>query len=118
VIIADDEPILREALGDIIASHGEFEVVAVAGDAGEATRLAREHRPRVALIDVRMPGGGGVAAAEGIRESSPDTRIVALSAYDDEARISAMRGAGAVAYILKGAPAEDIVGALLRAASA
>ena len=56
-----------------------------------------------------MPEGGGIAAAEGIRTSSPATRVVALSAYEDEARMEAMRGAGAVAYVVKGAPANDIL---------
>jgi DNA-binding NarL/FixJ family response regulator len=115
VLIADDEPLLLQALGEVIDSSPDFEIVATAGNASDATRLAADLHPHVALLDMRMPEGGGIAAAEGIRTSSPATRIVALSAYEDPARIAAMRGAGAVAYVVKGAPAGDILGALLDA---
>jgi YesN/AraC family two-component response regulator len=79
VLIADDERILREALGEVIASSPTCEVVGTASNAREAARLAADLRPDVALIDVRMPEGGGVAAALGIRSGSPGTRVVALS---------------------------------------
>jgi DNA-binding NarL/FixJ family response regulator len=118
VLIADDEPLLLQALGEVIDASPEFEIVATAANASDAARLAADLHPHVALLDVRMPEGGGIAAAEGIRSSSPATRIVALSAYEDPARIEAMRGAGAVAYVVKGAPADHILGALLEAASA
>jgi DNA-binding NarL/FixJ family response regulator len=115
VLIADDEPLLLQALGEVIDSSPDFEIVGTAANASDATRLAGDLHPHVALLDMRMPEGGGIAAAEGIRTSSPATRIVALSAYEDPARIAAMRGAGAVAYVVKGAPADDILGALLDA---
>ena len=99
VLIADDEPLLLQALGDIIDASPEFEIVATAANATDATRLAGDLHPHVALLDMRMPEGGGIAAAEGIRTSSPATRVVALSAYEDEVRMEAMRGAGAVAYV-------------------
>jgi DNA-binding NarL/FixJ family response regulator len=116
VLIADDEPLLLQALGEVIASSPEFEIVATAENAADATRLAGDLQPHVALLDMRMPRGGGLAAAEGIRTSSPETRVVALSAYEDEARMQAMRGAGAVAYVVKGAPAHHILDALIEAA--
>jgi DNA-binding NarL/FixJ family response regulator len=118
VLIADDEPLLLQALGEVIDSSPHFEIVATAANAADATRLAGDLHPHVALLDVRMPQGGGIAAAEGIRTSSPATRVVALSAYADESRMEAMRGAGAVAYVVKGAPATDILGALHDAARA
>ena len=116
VLIADDEPLLLQALGEVIGSSPDFELVATAANATDATRLAGDLHPHVALLDVRMPEGGGIAAAEGIRSSSPETRVVALSAYEDEVRMQEMRGAGAVAYVVKGAPAREILGALLDAA--
>jgi len=116
VLIADDEPLLLEALGEVIGASPEFEIVATAANAADATRLAGDLHPHVALLDMRMPEGGGIAAAEGIRTLSPATRVVALSAYEDEARMEAMRGAGAVAYVVKGAPANDILVALHAAA--
>jgi len=116
VLIADDEPILLEALGAVIGSSPDFEIVGTAANASDATRLAGDLHPHVALLDVRMPEGGGMAAAAGIRTCSPATRIVALSAYEDAARMEAMRDAGAVGYVVKGAPAGDILEALLEAA--
>ena len=115
VLIADDEPLLLQALGEVIDSSPDFEIVATAANASDAMRLAGDLHPHVALLELRMPEGGVIAAAEGIRTSSPATRIVALSAYEDPARIAAMRGAGAVAYVVKGAPADDILEALLDA---
>jgi YesN/AraC family two-component response regulator len=65
VLIADDEPLLLQALGEVIGSSPDFELVATAANAADATRLAGDLHPHVALLDVRMPEGGGIAAAEG-----------------------------------------------------
>lgn len=80
VLIADDNADVRDALGSLIESDAELELVAAAGDAIEAVELAAQKQPDVALVDARMPGGGGVAAAEGIATRAPQTTIVALSA--------------------------------------
>ncbi|MGD0834269.1 MAG: EAL domain-containing protein [Candidatus Dormibacteria bacterium] len=114
VLIADDDVNIREALRDLLDSEPGIEVVAVAADAVEAVEAATRERPDVAVLDVKMPGGGGPAAARGIRAASPDTRIVALSAYGDRASVVEMLRAGAVAYLVKGALADEVTDTIER----
>jgi DNA-binding NarL/FixJ family response regulator len=71
----------------------------------------------VAILDVKMPGGGGVRAAEGIRGASPGTRILALSAWDDRETVRRMRRAGAAGYLIKGSAPDDIFAVIRRLAS-
>jgi EAL domain-containing protein (putative c-di-GMP-specific phosphodiesterase class I)/DNA-binding NarL/FixJ family response regulator len=109
VLIAEDEEEVRSALADVIRGEASLELVAEAADAAEAADLAERHRPDVALLDVRMPGGGGARAAVHIRERSPRTHVVAFSAYDDRESVREMLGAGAVGYLVKGATVDEIV---------
>lgn len=108
MLIADDQPELRDALKCLIDNEPGLELVAVATDALEAIALARLHQPDVALIDFKMPGGGGPRATREIAVHSPRTRVVALSAYEDRAAVLEMLQSGAVAYLVKGTPAQGI----------
>jgi signal transduction histidine kinase len=114
VLIAEDEPTVREALGELIDGEVALRLVGAAADAEEAIQLAREHRPDVALLDVKMPAGGGPRAAREIRATCPDTRVVALSAYEDRATVLEMLRAGASGYLVKGTPAVEVVEAIRR----
>lgn len=116
VLIADDEQSVREVLGDVIEREPGLELVGVAGDAQEAIDLAATALPDVALLDVRMPMGGGQAAARGIRLLSPDTVIIALSAHDDASNIVSMFERGAATYVAKTASTEEIIDAIRRGA--
>ena len=115
VLIADDEPTLLRMVAELIRAFDGFEVAALAGDADEAAEQAAQTRPDVALLDVRMPGGG-VSAARAIRTRSPRTHIVAHSAYHDTTLVLAMLRAGATGYVVKGAPAGELLAALEGAA--
>ena len=115
VLIADDEVAVRDALADLIASDTSMELAGAAGDAEEAIGLAREAHPDVALVDVKMPAGGGPRAARGIREECPQTQVVALSAYEDRRTVLEMLRAGVVGYIVKGSSAEEILYTIRRA---
>jgi EAL domain-containing protein (putative c-di-GMP-specific phosphodiesterase class I) len=108
-MVADDEPTIREALADLFGGQETLELVGVAADADEAIELARRTLPDVALLDVKMPGGGGSRAARAIRSLTPHTRIVALSAHEDRASVLEMLRAGVVAYVVKGASADEIL---------
>jgi EAL domain-containing protein (putative c-di-GMP-specific phosphodiesterase class I)/AmiR/NasT family two-component response regulator len=116
VLVADDHEQVRRALGTVIAARPSLQLVAEAADAEQAIELARRYQPDVALLDVRMPAGGGSRAAQGIARCSPGTRVVALSVYDDQAGVLAMLRAGAVGYLVKGATAQEITDTIERCA--
>lgn len=117
VLVCDDEPMIRDALREMFQAEPDLEVVAVAGDADEAIALAETHLPVVAVLDVRMPGGGGARATREIRVRSPRTRILAFSAYGDATAISDMLHVGAGEYLVKGAPNTEILAAVRRLGS-
>lgn len=114
VLIAEDEGAVRDALVDLVSSDPTMEVVAAAADADQAIELAIDTKPDVALIDVKMPGGGGPRAAREIRGHSPQTHLVALSAYEDRSTVLEMLRAGVVGYIVKGTPADEILDTVRR----
>jgi DNA-binding response OmpR family regulator len=116
VLIADDEPEVREILISVVDADPGLELAGVAADAEKAVEVARVTRPDVALLDVSMPGGGGVRAALGIGWRSPQTQMVALSLHEDRATIVEMIRAGATGYLVKGASCEEIIEALRWAA--
>ena len=117
ILIADDQVDVREALGEVISGDSSLDLIGVAEDADQAIELARLHRPHVALLDVKMPAGGGPRAAHEIGQCSPETRVVVLSAYEDRGSVFQMLQAGAVGYLVKGATIEEIRGAISRAVS-
>jgi EAL domain-containing protein (putative c-di-GMP-specific phosphodiesterase class I)/CheY-like chemotaxis protein len=116
VLIADDQAELRAALVDLVSADDRFELIGEARDADEAISLVTHHRPDVALVDVRMPSGGGLRATRAIRIVSPRTRVIALSAYEDRRTVLQMLGAGAVGYLVKGTDPGEIVRSIVRAA--
>jgi EAL domain-containing protein (putative c-di-GMP-specific phosphodiesterase class I) len=109
VILADDEPGLRTALSELLSHVDRLELIGTAPDAAEAIRIAELGHPDIALVDVRMPEGGGPHAARGISRVSPATRVIALSAYEDRANVLEMLRAGAVGYLVKGAGVDELV---------
>jgi EAL domain-containing protein (putative c-di-GMP-specific phosphodiesterase class I)/CheY-like chemotaxis protein len=116
VLIADDEPALRVSLSELLSGEAGIVLVGAAGDADEAIELAVSHRPHVALVDVKMPAGGGARAAREIARLAPDTRVIALSAFEDRATVLEMLRAGAVGYLVKGGATDQIVDSIARAA--
>lgn len=101
VLLADDEDVVRHAIGALLETDPRFRVVASVGSADAATRAAGEWQPQLAVVDVRMPGGGHAAIA-GIRRHSPGTVVMVCSSYDDRHTRTAMQDAGAAAYVVKG----------------
>jgi EAL domain-containing protein (putative c-di-GMP-specific phosphodiesterase class I) len=116
VLIAEDDQQVRQALADMINMETAMEVVAAVGDAAGAIAAAEACRPTVALVDVRMPGGGP-AAARGIKDCSPGTCVLALSAFSNRARVLEMLEAGADGYLVKGTSVQSILDAITSAAS-
>ena len=116
VLVADDDPTIRSALAALIASEPDLELAGSVSDAEEAIELARAAQPTVAVLDVKMPAGGGAHAARGILRCSQETKIVAHSAYGDRSTVLDMLRAGATSYLLKGASAGEVISTLIRAA--
>ena len=113
IILADDHPIFRDGLVNSIEETGEFQVVGVGASADDAVRLAAEHRPDIALLDLSMPGGGITAAAR-IAEAGSARYVAMLTVSEDDADVTAALGAGATAYILKGISAGELRRVLTR----
>lgn len=115
VMLADDEEQMLDVLDDVMSTDPMIDVVARARDARQAIDLASATAPDVALVDVRMPRGGGAVAARGIRRGSPPTRVVAVSADAHPDTVVAMIDAGATGYVGKDEPVEQILRAVHRA---
>lgn len=117
VLVAEDEPIFRAALADLVAGESSLELVGTAQDADEAIEIARRERPNVALLDVRMPGGGGPRATREICVLLPETKVLALSASEDRDAVFGMLRAGAIGYLLKDVSPESLSRAITHAAA-
>ncbi|MGK5531718.1 response regulator [Streptomyces sp. URMC 129] len=114
VLVCDDDAMIREALCEVLSDEADFEVVGAAADTDEAIALAAAHRPAVAVVDLRMPGGGGGRAAREIMLCSPGTRILAFSAHADLDAVDEIRRLGVTDLLLKGVPNTEIVAAVRR----
>jgi DNA-binding NarL/FixJ family response regulator len=115
VLVADDEEAVVDVLRTLIGSDPSLEFIGAANDAERAIELATLERPDVVLLDVRMPGGGGLRAAREITKRCRPTKVVALSAHEDENTVIGMMGAGASAYVPKGDSTDRILRAIHRA---
>lgn len=100
VLLADDDPHIREALSELINDEPGLELVGTAADAEEAVELFRVSLPDVVVLDNKMPAGGGAAALAGIKAIRPETHVVVLSAYDDDASRQTL--SAAARYVVKG----------------
>ncbi len=109
VLVADDDSAVVDVLKALIQSQDDLWFIGAANDTERAIAMAVREQPDVALVDVRMPGGGGVRAAREISRRCPRTRVIALTAHEDEATVIAMMAAGANAYVPKGESTERIL---------
>jgi DNA-binding NarL/FixJ family response regulator len=112
VVLADDHPVVRGGLRALLETLDGFEVVGEAADGEAAVRQVQLARPDVVLMDVRMPSVDGVEAARRIRDATPETAVLMLTMYDDDATVFTAMQAGARGYLLKGAEQEEIVAAI------
>jgi DNA-binding NarL/FixJ family response regulator len=111
VMLADDEAMVRAGVRAILGTDDEIEVVAEAADGAEAVEAVRRHRPDVAVLDIRMPRMDGLTAAAEIRRTVPETAVVVLTTFSEDAYIARALGDGASGFLLKsGDPRELIAG--------
>jgi DNA-binding NarL/FixJ family response regulator len=116
VLLADDHPVVRQGLQGMLAAEPGIEVVAEAACGPQAVELARSTAPDVILMDLRMPGGGGVPAIQQLTAELPAVRVVVLTTYDTDADILRAVEAGASGYLLKDTPRAELANAIRAAA--
>ena len=112
ILLADDHTVVRQGLRKVLEERPEWQVVAEAGDGRDAVRLAEEFRPDVAVVDVAMPLLNGIEATRQITKRAPQTKVLVLSMYSDEAYVTQMLKAGATGYLLKDSADVDLLEAV------
>ncbi|MFE3757440.1 response regulator [Nocardia tengchongensis] len=117
VVVADDQTTVRDGLTSVLSLLPDMRVVGEARDGAEAVELVRRVKPRVALMDLRMPGIDGVAATAAIAEQCPQTAVLVLTTYADDASIAGALRAGARGYLTKDAGRGEIAAAIRSVAS-
>ncbi len=109
LLIADDHPLVRGALADLLAGADDIEVIAAAADGSEAVVMAQTTSPDVVLMDLEMPELNGIDAIRALREAGSPARVVVLTTFSDRDRILGALDAGALGYLLKDAEPDEII---------
>jgi DNA-binding NarL/FixJ family response regulator len=117
VVVADEHPVVRRALAQLLDGAENITVVGTASNGGEAVAATLEHSPDVVLMDLEMQGQNGIDATSAITTAGCEARVVILTTFSDRARILAALDAGAVGYLLKDAEHEEIIRGVLAAAA-
>ena len=112
ILIVDDHPVVREGLAGMVGGQPDLEVVGQAGDGAEAIQMTMQLEPDVILMDLRMPGTDGVHATTTLKERGVKARILILTTYDSDADILPAIEAGAMGYLLKDIPREELFRAI------
>lgn len=108
IVIVDDHPMVTEGIQSILESYDDIAVLACLSDGQEIIDRVEELAPDVILLDLNMPGVGGLSATEMVLEKRPDTRILILSMHDSPEYISSALSHGAMGYVLKDVPTDEI----------
>lgn len=108
VLIVDDHPMVAEGIESILETYDDIVVVAQARNGQEAVRFVGEHQPDVVLMDINMPGIGGLSATEIILENHPETRVLMLSMHNAPEYVATALNHGARGYLLKDVPTDEI----------
>ncbi len=116
MLVADDHQVIRTGLVSLLAGT-DIEIIAEAATGAECIVQAKEHKPDVILLDIRMPDGDGLSTLEKLRVEVPDSYVVMLSTYDNPTYIARAVALGACDYVLKGSKREDIITTITAAAA-
>ena len=106
VLICDDHPIVRQGVRSVLANHPDIQVVGEAENASTLFAIIDSLNPDVVLVDIRMPGQGGIEITQRLKRDSPDIKVIVLSTYDDDEYLFGALRAGAEGYLLKSASQE------------
>ncbi|MCQ4041391.1 response regulator [Streptantibioticus rubrisoli] len=116
VLIADDEPLIRAGIRAILTSADDIEVVAEAGDGGQAVELAQRHRPQVVLLDIQMPHADGLTALGELRQAVPAARALMLTTFGQRENVLRAVAAGGAGFLLKDTAPNELIQAVRAAA--
>jgi two-component system, NarL family, response regulator DesR len=114
VLLAEDQELVRGAMAALLSLEPDIDVVAEVGRGDEVLQAAIEARPHVALLDIEMPGGDGIAAAAQLRARLPDCRVLILTTFGRPGYLRRAMASGASGFMLKDAPAADLAVAIRR----
>ncbi|HHH12958.1 MAG TPA: response regulator [Thiolapillus brandeum] len=114
ILLVDDHSLFRTGMKSILETQDDMEVVGEADTGEAAVEQVRQSPPDVVLMDVHMPGIGGIEATRRILRAEPGVKVIALTALNDEPFPSRLLDAGAVGYLTKGCPAEELLDAIRR----
>ncbi len=109
LLIVDDHPVVRRGLADIFERTEDIQVVGLASDGVEAVTMSLKHEPDVVLMDLSMPNMDGMEATRFLLKSCPDSRVVMLSSFSGKERVKEALRSGAVGYLLKDTPADELI---------
>jgi NarL family two-component system response regulator LiaR len=112
IVLADDHPLLRKALKDLLAKEKDFEIAGEAGDGKEAVGLATEISPNIVIMDISMPNMDGLEATQQIKATCPDVAVLVLTVHTDDECILEILQAGAAGYLIKSAFGDEVVQAV------
>lgn len=112
ILLVDDHPVVRDGLVAVLEDETDFQIVGSVGTVDETLLFVSRLRPDVILLDLELPGTGGIDALPRLAEASPDSRVIVFTAYDADERVMAAIKGGAKGYVLKGAAAGEIVQAV------
>ena len=112
IVLADDHPLLRKALKDLLGKEKDFEIAGEAGDGREAVRLATEISPNIVIMDISMPNMDGLEATQQIKATCPDVAVLVLTVHTDDECILEILQAGAAGYLIKSAFGDEVVQAV------
>lgn len=112
ILLGEDHALVREGTRQILSQHEDLLVVGEGGDGGQVLTLGAKLKPHIAVLDIRMPGLNAIEVTRHLQTTSPETRVLILTAYDDDDLVLAAIGAGAAGYLLKTVRAAELVDAV------
>ena len=115
VLLVDDHAVVREGLRALLAQDRDIEIIGEAADGLLAVAMVRQHQPDIVLLDLLLPGANGIDATRQIMQDSPQTKVIILSSVQEFFKVQICLEAGAFDYLIKTAPAEELLRTIHRA---